>query len=112
MSGCGRELAAGQRQPCDVVRAECREGTFYALIVRTALLKAIPCPMTVDGGARSDSPLIFDGKHIENSIVKAYDAERIDFRLDAPLDLMVEGEVITMTPVRLDVLRHAVEVRV
>jgi len=57
-------------------------------------------------------PKIFDGKHVENPKVKAYDAERIDFHLDAPLDLMVDGEVITMTPVRLDVLRHAVEVRV
>jgi diacylglycerol kinase (ATP) len=185
-----KTLAEGKIQPCDVVRVECREGTFFyinilsygftadvgaltnrrfkrfgeagyitAVVVRTALLKATPYPMTVDGGARNNNPFmfvsinnsqytggkmrmaphasvndgkvavvevgrmgrigllrtfpkIFDGKHVENPKVNTYDASTIDFHLDAPLDLMVDGEVITMTPVRLDVLKHAIEVRV
>ncbi len=57
-------------------------------------------------------PKIFEGRHVDHPSVRALEAEHIDFEIDAPLDLMIDGEVVTGTPVRLDVLRHAIAVRV
>jgi diacylglycerol kinase (ATP) len=55
-------------------------------------------------------PKIFDGSHLQHPAVRAKQVRSIEFRVEAPLDAMVDGEVITLWPERLDVLHHALEV--
>jgi diacylglycerol kinase (ATP) len=56
-------------------------------------------------------PKIFSGRHVEHPAVRATRARTIDFRVDGPLDAMIDGEVITLWPERLEVLPLALEVR-
>lgn len=55
-------------------------------------------------------PKIFDGSHVAHDAVQEHKAQSIAFRVEAPLDAMVDGEVITLWPERIDVLKHALEV--
>jgi diacylglycerol kinase (ATP) len=55
-------------------------------------------------------PKIFDGSHVAHKAVQAHKAQSIELRVSAPLDAMVDGEVITLWPERIDVLKHALEV--
>lgn len=56
-------------------------------------------------------PKIFNGTHVEHAAVKSSRARTIDFKLAGPLDAMIDGEVITLWPERLDMLPLALEVR-
>jgi diacylglycerol kinase (ATP) len=55
-------------------------------------------------------PTLYDGTHIQHPLAERHSAKRIDFQLDAPVDLMVDGEVLTLQCQTLDVLPSALTV--
>ena len=55
---------------------------------------------------------LYDGTHIHHPLASRQAAPRIEFDLDAPVDLMVDGEVMTLRLQRLDVLPAALDVMV
>ena len=55
-------------------------------------------------------PTLYDGTHIEHPMAERRAATRIDFRLEAPVDVMVDGEVLTLQCKTLDVLPAALNV--
>jgi YegS/Rv2252/BmrU family lipid kinase len=55
-------------------------------------------------------PGLYDGTHIEHPLAERKNAQRIEFNLDAPVDVMVDGEVLTLHCEELDVLRAALNV--
>jgi diacylglycerol kinase (ATP) len=57
-------------------------------------------------------PTLYDGTHINHPLAERRAAKRIDFYLDAPVDVMVDGEVLTLYCETLDVLPSALNVMV
>jgi diacylglycerol kinase (ATP) len=57
-------------------------------------------------------PKIFDGSHVRHPAVSTRRSRSIRFELDGPVDAMIDGEVISLWPERLDVLHHALDIRV
>jgi diacylglycerol kinase (ATP) len=55
-------------------------------------------------------PTLYDGTHIHHPLAERQAARRIDFHLDAPVDIMVDGEVFTLHCQALDVLPSALNV--
>ena len=55
-------------------------------------------------------PGLYDGTHIEHPLAERKSARRIDFELEAPVDVMVDGEVLTLHCQQLDVLPGALKV--
>jgi len=55
-------------------------------------------------------PTLYDGTHIHHPLAERREAKRIDFHLDAPVDVMVDGEVLTLQCETLDVLPSALRV--
>jgi YegS/Rv2252/BmrU family lipid kinase len=55
-------------------------------------------------------PTLYDGTHINHPLAETRSAKRIDFHLDAPVDVMVDGEVLTLHCHALDVLPSAINV--
>jgi diacylglycerol kinase (ATP) len=55
-------------------------------------------------------PTLYDGTHIHHPLAERRGAHRIDFHLDAPVDVMVDGEVLTLQCQTLDVLPSALRV--
>lgn len=55
---------------------------------------------------------LYDGSHIRHPLAERQPAERVEFALDAPVDVMVDGEVMTLHPLRLEVLPGALSVLV
>ena len=55
-------------------------------------------------------PTLYDGTHINHPLAERKAAKRIDFYLDGPVDVMVDGEVLTMQCKELDVLPSALNV--
>jgi len=55
-------------------------------------------------------PTLYDGTHINHPLAERQAAKRIDFELDAPIDVMVDGEVLTLHCEGLDVLPSALNV--
>lgn len=55
-------------------------------------------------------PTLYDGTHIQHPLAERREAKRIDFYLDAPVDVMVDGEVLTLQCQSLDVLPSALRV--
>jgi diacylglycerol kinase (ATP) len=55
-------------------------------------------------------PKIFQGSHVAHPAVQEHKATSIALRVPGPIDAMVDGEVITLWPERIDVLKHALEV--
>jgi YegS/Rv2252/BmrU family lipid kinase len=53
---------------------------------------------------------VFDGSHVGHPLVRTGQASSIEFRAAGPMDAMIDGEVITLWPERLDVLHNALEV--
>lgn len=56
-------------------------------------------------------PKIFDGLHVEHPAVRTQRARGMTFELGGPCDAMIDGEVLSLWPERLEVLHHALEVR-
>jgi len=55
-------------------------------------------------------PKIYRGKHVDLPVVESTQAQTVDFNLDGPIDVMVDGEVHHIQPTRLEVLPNALEV--
>jgi YegS/Rv2252/BmrU family lipid kinase len=55
-------------------------------------------------------PTLYDGTHIGHPLAERRAAKRIDFHLDGPVDVMVDGEVLTLHCQTLDVLPSALNV--
>jgi diacylglycerol kinase (ATP) len=55
-------------------------------------------------------PTLYDGTHIHHPLAERRAASRIDFHLDGPVDVMVDGEVLTLQCQTLDVLPSALNV--
>jgi diacylglycerol kinase (ATP) len=55
-------------------------------------------------------PSLYDGTHIDHPLATRLAARRIDFQLDAPVDIMVDGEVLTLHCETIDVLPSALNV--
>lgn len=55
-------------------------------------------------------PTLYDGTHINHPLAERYAAKRIDFELDGPVDVMVDGEVMSIQCQVLDVLPSALNV--
>ncbi len=61
-------------------------------------------------GLLATFPKIFKGTHIAHSAVENRQVREVDFTVDGPMDAMIDGEVISVWPERLEVLHHALEV--
>jgi diacylglycerol kinase (ATP) len=55
-------------------------------------------------------PGLYDGTHIEHALAERQTTQRVDFDLDAPVNVMVDGEVMTLTCETLNVLPGALNV--
>jgi diacylglycerol kinase (ATP) len=55
-------------------------------------------------------PTLYDGTHINHPLAERRQARRIDFELNDPVDIMVDGEVLTLRCQTLDVLPGALNV--
>lgn len=55
-------------------------------------------------------PGLYDGTHTQHPLTEVRKVRRIDFHLDAPVDVMIDGEVLTLRCQSLDVLPGALNV--
>ncbi|MCU1271912.1 MAG: hypothetical protein JWN74_3206 [Acidobacteriaceae bacterium] len=55
-------------------------------------------------------PTLYDGTHTRHPLAEVRKVRQIDFHLDSPVDVMVDGEVITLHCESLDVLPSALNV--
>jgi len=55
-------------------------------------------------------PGLYDGTHIQHPLAEVRKVRRVDFHLDAPVDVMIDGEVITLDCQTLDVLPGALTI--
>jgi diacylglycerol kinase (ATP) len=55
-------------------------------------------------------PTLFDGTHIKHPQASRRAVRRIDFALDAPVDVMIDGEVLTLDCRHIEVLPGALDV--
>jgi YegS/Rv2252/BmrU family lipid kinase len=55
-------------------------------------------------------PRLYDGTHIQHPLAERKSASHIEFNLEAPVDVMVDGEVLTLHCEELDVLPGALKV--
>jgi diacylglycerol kinase (ATP) len=55
-------------------------------------------------------PGLYDGTHIEHPLAEHKAVRHVEFNLDAPVDVMVDGEVLTLHCEELDVLPAALNV--
>jgi len=55
-------------------------------------------------------PTLYDGTHIKHPLAERTAARRIEFNLDCPIDVMVDGEVLSLHCEELDVLPAALNV--
>ena len=55
-------------------------------------------------------PKLYDGTHIEHALAECKTVKRVEFDLESPVDVMVDGEVLTLHCQELDVLAAALNV--
>ena len=55
-------------------------------------------------------PGLYDGTHIQHPLAERKAVQRVEFKLDAPVDVMVDGEVLSLHCEELDVLPRALNV--
>lgn len=55
-------------------------------------------------------PTLYDGTHIQHPLAEHKGVRRVEFKLDHPVDVMVDGEVLTLHCEELDVLPAALNV--
>lgn len=55
-------------------------------------------------------PTLYDGTHVNHPLAERRSVRRVDFDFDAPVDVMVDGEVLTLQCETLDVLPSALNV--
>jgi diacylglycerol kinase (ATP) len=63
-------------------------------------------------GLLRNFPRLFDGTHLAHPLASRRAARRIEFALDAPVDVMIDGEVLTLDCRHIDVLPGALDVMV
>jgi diacylglycerol kinase (ATP) len=63
-------------------------------------------------GLLRNFPKLFDGTHIAHPQASRCGVRRVEFALDAPVDVMVDGEVLTLNCRRIEVLAGAIDVMV
>ena len=61
-------------------------------------------------GLIQNLPKLYDGTHTAHPLAERQAARRIDFELDEPVDVMVDGEVLTLHCRSIDVLPSALRV--
>ncbi len=61
-------------------------------------------------GLMRNLPGLYDGTHIEHRLAERKAVSRVQFDLDMPVDVMVDGEVLTLHCQELDVLPGALDV--
>lgn len=64
------------------------------------------------GGLLRTLPKLFDGSHIRHPMASQRTAARVDFDLQEPVDVVVDGEVLTLEVESLEVLPGALDVMV
>lgn len=57
-------------------------------------------------------PKIFNGSHMRHRLVSRSTARRVDFAMSAPVDVMIDGEIVRCQPQALEVLPLALDVMV
>jgi diacylglycerol kinase (ATP) len=55
-------------------------------------------------------PTLYDGTHIQHPLAECKSVKCVEFNLDGPVDVMVDGEVLTLHCEQLDVLPSALKV--
>ena len=63
-------------------------------------------------GLLRNLPTLFDGTHVRHPMASRQGARRIEFALDAPVDVMIDGEVFTLKCQSIEVLPGALDVLV
>ena len=63
-------------------------------------------------GLLRNLPTLFDGTHIRHPLASRQGARRIEFALDEPVDVMIDGEVFTLNCQSIEVLPGALDVLV
>jgi YegS/Rv2252/BmrU family lipid kinase len=53
---------------------------------------------------------LYDGTHMKHPLAERRAVKRVDFALDAPIDMMIDGEVVTAHAERIEVLPGALNV--
>jgi len=61
-------------------------------------------------GLLRNFPKLFDGTHLAHPMASRKGARRIEFRLDGPVDVMVDGEVLTLDLRTIEVIPGALDV--
>lgn len=61
-------------------------------------------------GLLRNLPGLYDGSHIKHPLCERHEAKQIQFELEMPVDVMVDGEVLRLHCEKLDVLPAALEV--
>jgi diacylglycerol kinase (ATP) len=62
------------------------------------------------GGLIRNLPTLYDGTHVQHPLAERRAARRVEFHLEEPVDVMVDGEVLTIRCQELDVLPSALRV--
>lgn len=57
-------------------------------------------------------PRLYDGTHTQHSLSETRRVKKVEFSLDAPVDVMVDGEIVTVNMRTLDILPGAMDVYV
>jgi diacylglycerol kinase (ATP) len=55
-------------------------------------------------------PTLYDGTHIQHPLAERKAVSEVEFELDAPVDVMIDGEVLTLHCEQIDVLPSALRV--
>jgi len=55
-------------------------------------------------------PRLYDGTHIKHPLASRRGVKRVEFALDAPVDVMVDGEIVTVNCKELEILPGAMDV--
>jgi YegS/Rv2252/BmrU family lipid kinase len=55
-------------------------------------------------------PRLYDGTHIDHPLASRRAVKRVEFALDAPVDVMVDGEIVTVNCQLLEILPGAMDV--
>lgn len=63
-------------------------------------------------GLLRNLPTLYDGSHLDHPLASRRAVRRVDFYLDGPVDVMVDGEVLTLHCESLEVLPSALTVMV
>ena len=53
---------------------------------------------------------LYDGTHVNHRLAETKKTSHIEFQLDEPIDVMVDGEALTLHCERIDVLPSALKV--